>query len=484
MATPGAATLTRGRPRLPRPVLDTSTAVAAAAAGLVVLLVLRGSLLGAFVGFLGLALVLVALDRRPVLTVGGTVVLTAFENPLLAYGGGLVPVRQLVTGVIAALAIHTAWSYVSGRRRYAVGTWPGVVLLATWLLVVVLSVPYAPDVQAAVDGLRYQCQWFVLFLALAYAQWPDDRRDALLKVIVAVVGGAVLYAAMKKATGASDGDLANASTYDVVGDEVALFGSFLGRQELAGWMGVMVPLPILCTFLLTGRKRYLGIPVTALGVLVVLWSNTRIGLVALGAGMVVAGLLVLGSRAATGRREVIAVALVLGMLGGVTAYSLTVGGSQEGRQRYAAIAAPSTDGSGDAHLRKWEQTLRDMRGKPLGHGMGQAGKAHDDHGRFINADTFEIDSSYLVIAYQLGFGMMAALFAAVLAIFYSLAKGAMAATRRVDGLLAIAACAAIAGWLALLTTGIFLERWCTFMVFLLAGLAAMPFVQRREPQGG
>lgn len=480
MATPRAMTL----PRLRRGPWDPRELAygAAAAAAVGVILATDHLKLAALVAF-GLAVMLVAVSRWPAGMLCTIIGITAFEGTLRAYGGASLPLTLIVTGTIGAFALLTLWSYVSGRRRHAVRTWPGILGLVLWLLATAVLVALSDDIGAGIEGYRYELQYFVLFLALAYGQWPAERRHRAIKGIIAIACAAVAYAALRQLTGPSARELSAVSAYEVVDDQLSLIGSFGGRQALAGWFAVITPLLLVSAFAVRPRFRIPVGAASALAVLAILWSDTRIGLPAVAAGGAAAAMLVLGARASRGRRTLIAIGLIAGLLFGVTAYTATIGSNQSSSNRYAKILTPSEDGSGDAHLRKWEQTVRDLRGHPLGMGMGSAGRAYLDHGRFINADTFIIDSSYLVVAYQLGFAMMGVLFAALLAMAFSLARGAMVTPERWDHVAAVGACGALAAWFVLLSTSIFLELQCTLVTFALAGLAAMPLLTRERTNG-
>jgi hypothetical protein len=412
--------------------------------------------------------------RRPVGTLTAMAFVTAFEGTLRAYTAGVFPSAKIADVLIIGAILATMWRYATDRRPGIARSWPGIWLLAAYLFFTVMSLPFSTELDAAPDGFRRSVFLTMIVFPMAYIQWPPHVRLKAVKAIAGVAAAVAAYALFRKLAGPSSGELGLADQYEVFDGKPALFTPFVGRQEFAGWIAVMLPVTLTLTLMLAGRWRIVcGLTTVALGA-EMFFTNTRIGLVALVAGLAVGAILLLCSRAHARHRATIGVVLIVAVFAGLAGYTVTVAGTPEGSARYEGILHPNQDPSGTRHIQKWQAAIRDLRGHPFGYGIGSAGTAHRAHGRFINQDTFVIDSSYLELAYQQGFAIMLVFVAAALLIAIWLALSALTLPNRLDASLAAAACAGFFAWFALLSTASFIERWCTLFLFLLAGLAAAP----------
>lgn len=455
-------------------------AAAAALALFATLLTLRGFLLLAALALPAIAICTWIAMRRPALMLVGFIFLSAFAGTLNAYLP-IIPVHRLVDGVIVGMVCATLLQYVSPRRESAARIWPGAVMLAAWVAYSFFAIAYSETVSLGLAAFRTQFLFPVMFLAVGYRQWPRDTRIRILKGIVAVALLVGVYAVFRKVTGASSAELARLSSYDVVNKEAATVGGFENRQELAGWVAVTIPLCLSLAVAMHGRWRVLAGSAAMLCVFAMFASQTRIVVPGLALGVLIAGALLLGSRASAGRRTLICLAVIGAVATGVVGYMILIGGSAADSARYTRLLTPSQDPSGYAHIEKWKVTVSQLQGHPFGFGVGAAGTKSQVMGRFVNADTFDIDNSYLQIAYQEGFIVLGFFIVAILAIFYGLAKGALILRDRIDAMVAVAACAGLAAWMVAMISAVFIERWCTFMVFTIAGLAAAPLLTGRQP---
>src|SRR5205085_10104647 len=63
---------------------------------------------------------------------------------------------------------------------------------------------------------------------------------------------------------------------------------------------------------------------------------------------------------------------------------------------------PSSDAAYQARKVKWDETLREIRKQPMGHGLGTANQLQEQQGRFVSIGSFSIDNSYLRVGYEQG----------------------------------------------------------------------------------
>jgi len=467
---------TRALPRAADAGLRALTRAAILACGLVAayLLLTSGAAALAALAVLVLGLGTLSWLRRPAATLTVMVGAVAFEGMLRAYSAGLFPVAKFADVLIVSCMLAATWRYVTGKRPGGVRWSLPLVVLAAYMVGTLLSLPFAPTGSLAPDGFRRTVFLTTIIFPMALIQWPPEVRLRALKGIAGVAFLVSLYALFRKVAGPSFNEAALASAYDKVNGDSALFSPAVGRQDLAGWIAVTLPTVLALALMQRGRWRLVCAVATVLLGVELFFTNTRIGLVAVIAGLAVGGLLMLGARASTHYRATIAVALVVCSCAGLAGYTLTIGAHEGGTQRYSAILHPSQDASASRHIDKWKQTMRDLRGHPWGYGMGAAGTTNRAKALFINQDSYFIDSSYLELAFQQGYIVAGIFFSAAILLAYALASAALTMTDRLEAGVAAAACAAVVAWLALLSTGSFIERWCTLFTFLLAGIALAP----------
>lgn len=433
-----------------------------------------------------LALAMFVTGRFPVLVVVGAFFYICFANTIGAYAGVPNNGRSVLYGMLFGVSLVALRRYLSNLPRTRARFWPGVLLLAAYLLISFLLALRAENVEQALDGYQRQVLYLGAFLAFAYVQWARPTREAIVKGIVGVFFLASAYAMLRYAIGPGAREVATVTRYEIVGDTIALFGSFAGRQDFAGFVSVALPALIALSFGLSGRWRLLALAGAAGLAIGVFASQTRVASGATVAGLVVVAVLLAGSRASAGRRPLIATVVVLGIAATAASFVAIVADDPARADRYANIFNPSNDPSGANHYEKWKQAAREIRGEPFGKGLGTVGTAGDRFKRFSNVDNVVIDSSYVSIAYQQGWWMMGLMVASLLALAYGLARGALGLTDRLDATMAAAGAGAIAALLVLFSTGAFNERFCTPIAMALAGLGAAPLLSgaRRRRQHG
>ncbi len=443
------------------------------------------ALFGLLVVYIGLSLVVVlagigiavgafAVVRWPVQLIVGLVGATAFWNTARAYG---VPLPRYGMTLIVALgfAATTVQALLSTARRERVTVWPATIVLVAFLIGVFLSIPYAPTLRPALQGyLREYVPW-VLFLGLAYSQLGDARRLSMARGIVAVIALTSAYACLRYAIGPSVRELANASSSnDVGGGEVALFGSFAGRQELGGWVAIALPFALAMGLVWRDRWRLVAFAGVAMGAVATFGANTRIATLSGGLGLFMVLALAVLSRSARGRFGVLAATVVGVVFIGGVAFTLTVTGGEKA-DRYSRLLTPDRDIQFSQRQEKWRVVGEDLHGKPFGYGIGTAGSAQIEYGKYIRIENSSIDNSYLTISYQFGYAVAFVFLLIMLGILYTFTNKALAEPDPLRSGLAAAAAGGLTAWLLLLTAGLYLERFCTLLLVVILGISAGVF---------
>lgn len=418
--------------------------------------------------------------RRPVLTVAGLVLLSGTWGSLLAYG---LPIPRYAVPVIATagLALAAGAWLAGGRERERISVWPPVVGLGLYVALSALSVPLSPDTTLALESFMRAFTPVILFVVLAVTPWPSVVRERIAEMLLAAIGFVALYATLRYITGPSATEAAavRSQTLDVGGGEIALFGSFSNRQELGGWMAVGLPITIALGLSWSGRWRWLAAASALGGFIALIGCNTRIALVAGIVGAALALLLQLASRARMGRLGLIASTVIGVLVAGIVTFSLTVDGGEKA-DRYSRLLTPNQDVQLSQRREKWKVAISETNDKPFGNGLGTAGGAQQEAGRFQSIETSSIDNSYLTLAYQQGFIAVAVFVGLLLAVLFQVMKAGLATTDPRKAGVAAGAVGGMAAWLVLLSAGNYLERWDAIPAFVALGLAAGWFTTQRE----
>ena len=459
-------------------------AATAAAVAAVAVLGLRLFEINPDIGVVLAALVLATAfaARWPALTLTAMLGLAAFWGTLTAAFGSTLPTRALVELALSGLACSVVVHYVSGvRGRPRVRVWLPVMLLGAYLAATLFAVALTPSRTIGLESFRRTTLFVLAFFVMAFGQWPAATRRRMVQGLALVLLVAGAYAMLRLATGPSDAEQRLVGRgFNVVNGGLALYGSFSNRQELGGWMAAALPIAVGLVPVMPTRWRLVSVLGAGTAIVAIFACNTRAALLGGATGLVIATMLFLSARAAAHRRALLTGLLTLAFCGGLATYTLTVGGSAENSNRYANLVSPSQDQSIDNHFIKWQAAIEDTLDHPFGNGIGTAGSVSQQYGRFYNIETISIDNSYLALAYQQGFPVLILYVVSLAALFLWLARAALRTPDRLHLGLAVGACGALAAWMVCMTTGVYIERWVSLLVFVVVGLAANPFVTGRD----
>jgi hypothetical protein len=253
-------------------------------------------------------------------------------------------------------------------------------------------------------------------------------------------------------------------------------GSFSTSKELAAWMAMTVPFAAGIAITSRGRMRLVATAALALSVVGMLAADVRAGPGAAVPGVAVVLLVYSLSQAFRGRRgPTIALAVAATVLGGAGAFALTLGDNNDSGRRYQAILDPASDASYQARLIKWRTAIADIDSKPLGHGLGTTGRVEKRYGEFRNIGSIDVDNSYLKIAYEQGF-MVLALFALAMGLLLvGLARRAIVSLDPARAGPAIAACGTLTAMLVIFYVGDYVEGLPALGGWLLVGFGVSQF---------
>jgi hypothetical protein len=432
--------------------------------------------------------------RWPAAAITLLLVLSGTFGSLQAFGFG--SVGPMVDLVLAGLLTGAVISHMVHRRERPWWIWPGVAILLLYVGITFLEILTASSISIGIKSFSYSAWYMVIVPLLALAGW---RLTTYLRISRAVIGIALLvasYAVLRELIGpaASERQLAlqgGAGIFNEIGGSLSLIGSFPNRHELAFWVTCAAPFCLAATLIDRDRRWRLAAAVTIGLCLVAAYAtDVRASIPALVAG---AATVIFLNQVSAGRRgnalpqTVGAIAIAAGA--GALLFTVVVGPDSS---RYGAILSPSGDPSYESHIKKWDAALEDLNGHPFGKGLGTAGRiAQQGAIPFVTVGTYAIDSSYLKIAYEQGFPVLALFLIAMIALLIELMRRAVRARSPGVRTLTIGASASMVAAMAMFVTGQYMESLASLMLWIPVGAAIGAVAAERaelagsgEPQPG
>jgi cell division protein FtsW (lipid II flippase) len=217
-----------------------------------------------------------------------------------------------------------------------------------------------------------------------------------------------------------------------------------------------------------------ALPLSAIGLL---GSAQRAGLAAALAGALTIVVLHVLSRAARGPRLGIAVTTAVLLLVGATVVYPLVVDNPEKQKRYENLLSPSQDGPYQERLTKWRAALDAIEEERFGHGLGAGNPITVDH-RFADIASYEIDNSYLMIAYDQGLLVMALFVAAMFVLLVELLRYAVWTRGPGASTLAAAGAGTLVAMLAEFFANDFVYAPPIVAGWMIVGLGVAQFAQR------
>lgn len=414
---------------------------------------------------------MLACRHFPIASLGVLVLLAGMNGALRAFTGisGAAVVDLVLAGFWAALLFEV----MSGRRRPA-QLMPGAVLLLVFIGVTLVSVLAAETVRAGLESFRVLAWHAAAAPLLAFLAWSGATYDKAARTIVVVAGIVGAYASMRWVIGPAAVELENVDAltgpFNTIAGETAVFGSFTSRLQLAFWVAVMLPFCFACCFAFEGRWRRVSILACASMAIPLIASQGRAALVAVALSLLL--ILVLGpfSKGLPGARlGVTATAAACAALVGVLAFSVAVG-SEEATNRYEEVLSPSGDTAYEVRTQKWELTLNEIEETPFGHGLGTAGVVGLQFQRFVNISLYNVENSYLKIAFEQGVLVLALFIIAATLLLLNLGQRSLWAPDRRSTGIGLGATGTLAAGLAMFMSGEYIDDLTATAMWVIVGL--------------
>ncbi|MBA3302087.1 MAG: O-antigen ligase family protein [Thermoleophilaceae bacterium] len=425
-------------------------------------------------GMVLLVLVALACHRWPVQTLTGAFFLTGFYGTVTAWTS--VPVYVVADVVIAGLAIAVAGGYMLGAHRRPIRLWPGLVLTALFVALSVFSIPLAETLNLGIGSFRASTWYLLAGLLIAIAPWKPAVRRQLARGLLLVALLVGLYSLYRYFAGPSGAEYDQAFFAPQNFGIRKFFGSLVSGAELGTWFATLIPFCIGMGLGLQGRWRAIALVAGALGIFGLLATDLRSGIIGAAVGAVVALALFEFSRAFTHRRVAVTAGVAVGLTAvGLIAFSLTLARSPETGARYESLLTPTEDYSYATRVFRWETAIDDIDEHPLGQGLGSAGSVQQQTGRFYTIASLNLDNSYLKIALEQGFAVMAFYCIAMLLLILGLGRRALATVHPERATPALAACGSLATFLVMAFAGLTIEGLTALALWIVVGVGVGQF---------
>lgn len=355
-----------------------------------------------------------------------------------------------ITGTYGSIAAFTGLPAVSVADAVIEGLWAGVVgrlligrhyaalrptlalyMLAGFIGVSFLAVFGTTPVSSGIRAFRLAPLYLSVVLLVGYGPFRVNTLEKLMRVMVLVSLLVAAYATLRWAIGTSAKEQALQRTslsrqynHLAVSNDLKLQGSLPNGNLLGLWVACTLPFLVAVAISWRGIFRIVAAAAIPLSGIALLGSSQRAGTIAVVAGSLTIVVVHVLSRGFRGPRLGVAIAAALLLIvGGSVIYPAVVNNPQK-RKRYENILTPGQDGSFQARLTKWDTTLRQLRGKPFGFGLGAGDPIAVPH-RFADIGAQEVDNSYLMVAYDQGLAVMAFFIATMLVLLVELLRFAV-----------------------------------------------------------
>jgi hypothetical protein len=394
------------------------------------------------------------------------------------FGYLVIPVIEvLLAGLVLALLL----GHLVGRRERGFLIWPALALTALFIGLSFAQIAAAPNVLLGLSAFRAGILPIVAALLIAYAGWSETSYRRLARGVVVLAGLVSAYAVIQWLLGPTDAErelaLQPGRGVNMVEGRLRVFGSFQTGHQLGFFAAIAIPYCLAFTLSVRGGWQRIGALSTVLAVGALLASEGRAALVAAVIGVVLVLVLLPICRSSRGLRLGTNVAAAGAVVAAAAVAFVFVSDNPGTSERFERILNPGQDAAFQSRLMKWDDAIDEVGGRPLGLGLGTGGSAQLTSGPYLTIASYNLDNSYLKIAYEQGFAMMI-LFAAVLAaLLWRLLRGGVAANDQETAWNAIGAGAALAGIAVLFYTGLYIEAAPAYVLWAIVGLGLRGLVR-------
>lgn len=451
------------------------------------------------------ALALVALTLAPVLTrspvyaIGLPVVLaasllaaarpaaaTVLAVAVTATLGSFEAFLGVGPGALIDLLLASIWLAVIGRavagRPYRFVLWPAVLAFLLFFVVSVIDLLTSDDFAVAYFGFKATVWYMLALLSIAYAGWSRATYRRLARGLVATTCLVTAYVVLRWIIGPSEAErelatvAGNGINVEPYTSSLRVVGPFQTAHALAFWTGFMGPFCLAIALWTKGKWRIAATVGVALCLVAIVASEVRGPLPGLILGALLVVVIYQGARAfpAVGRGG-LALAVGATLVLGGCAFTLAAS-DPERTQRFERILDPGDDVGYVSRQLKWGPVLDSVEQNPFGRGLGTAGAGQLASGSTVELAEFNVDSSYLKIAYEQGLLVMVLFIAVVLALLVSLVVASLRTRSREAAALGMGAAGTLLSVLVSFYSGTYIEATPIVGAWIVIGLGMSWFL--------
>ena len=421
-----------------------------------------------------------AVAAAPATAVILTMVLTGVVGSFQAFLG--FSPSLLVDLMLGALWIVLLARVVLGRP-YQFAAWPAILGFGLYFGITAIDLFTSDDFGVAWFGFHTTAWYMLVFVALAYAGWSRQTYRRIAIGFAAVTGLIAAYAVFRWVVGPAEVERVLATysnrgiNVDPLDKHLRTVGSFSTTHQMAFWMAFMAPFCAALALWLRGRLRLVPLGALVLCMLAMISSEARGPLVGFVVGVGLVLVLYQLSRAFPGFKAGV-IAIAVGGLVAASAGALALGTSDpDDVGRYSRILDPTSDPTFIQREYKWGQILPEIRTQPFGHGLGTGGTASRST-RYLSFARFNIDNSYLKVAYEQGTIVMVLFIVALLALLARLAVASVRTRSTEAAAIGIGACGTLVSMLVSFYTGLYIEVLPILAGWMVVGVGLSYFVAR------
>jgi hypothetical protein len=383
-----------------------------------------------------------------------------------------IPNGMLADFLLLGLWLGIVATYLSGRAERSFWLWPALIAPLVYLALTAVGALLVEPVSFGLTAFKAAAWYLAAIVLVAIAPWSREVHRRMAQGIVAIALVVGLYCLFRFLTGPSVQETAAARAAQPglpVSVQARFFGSWLSANQLAAWVGTVIPFLLVAALAWRGRWRLVAMAALALLAVALFESDVRTGIVAVAAGSAVVFALYLVSPAFPGRLAAGLAGLLAILAIGGGGYALTVGTDDTRADRFSGLLSPGDDKAFNDRLATWEGAFDAMGEEPWGYGLGAAGGVAETNQRASVVSAY-LDSSYIKVGLEQGFLVMVLYVGALGLLLAALGLRATRTRDRQSAMLMIGACGSLAAVLPMFYAGLYSEGLPILAAWLIVGL--------------
>lgn len=368
-------------------------------------------------------------QRYPTFALSAVFAFTGTYGSLKAFAG--IPGDSVADKFISALWAGVIGRLLVSRRSLRVRATPTLFMLGGFMILAIMAMITTSPMESGIRAFRLGPLYLSLVLLLGYGGFRAATLERFSRVVACVCLVVAAYAALRWAIGTSAKEQALQRTafeqqYNRLANsgDLKTQGSLPNGNLLGLWMACTTPFLVAIVVSSRGLLRMLAAAALPLSVIGLLASGNRIAAASVVAGGLTVVVIHMLSRGFRGPRLGVAVTTALLLTASASIVYPAVVDNPEKRKRYENVLTPSEDLPFQERLTKWRATLDALKDEPFGFGLGAGNPIAIRH-RFADIGHFEIDNSYLMVAYDQGLVVMAFFIVAMLVLLFELLRFAV-----------------------------------------------------------